>query len=669
MSGGVRIDVGSLGTLSRLAAGGQGVVYETSLKLRQLALPLVYKEYKPQVIGGLDVAALEAMPAYLETLPFADGMELLSLSAWPCRLVEETSGPIRGFVMPAIPPEFFLDIKKASGVARQLGEFQHLLNSDDFLARRQIPLTDRHRYELLAEVAHALSVFHRHGIAVGDLSPKNLLFCIGPVRKVYFIDCDAMRFRGRSVVAQLETPGWEVRLANPAEQLATPESDNYKLGLLALRLLTGDQDTRDPNLLPGSVPTEVRTLIADALNANPAKRPQPDDWRHKLTDAAANASTVPPKPATHTATTNSSIPQRQPSSTGIRPPTPAPAHVNQPAPATPGLPHQQTSAHLPRNRARPLVGPVVTWWQARTRTGKAAVASLALVALAININAFTPDSDPPTASNNPQATSPNEPTDEPADDDAAEPTDDDADETEDDSTTADGAAVTAEGRCGPTPEDVPEVTSEVYDEPFDRTIDPDTTYVATLATTCGDVVIELAADSSPFAVNNFVNLSRDGYYDGVVFHRVIQSFVAQSGDPAGTGCGQEDCTEEGFDPDAPTFPGYSFEDELELAEELYAEVEQEQQTALGADGEEAGLVPGGYPRGTVAMANAGPDTNGSQFFITQGDPTLLPGPLFTVFGTVTEGMEVVDDIVASPTDQLDRPVEDVVIRSVSIEER
>lgn len=243
-------------------------------------------------------------------------------------------------------------------------------------------------------------------------------------------------------------------------------------------------------------------------------------------------------------------------------------------------------------------------------------------------------------------------------------------QSDDGSTAADGAdPADLQGPCGPTPDDVPEVTSEVYDEPFDLTIDPDTSYVATLDTTCGDVVIELAAASSPVAVNNFVNLSRDGYYDGVVFHRVVQGFVAQTGDPAGTGCGQEVCTEEGFDPDGPTFPGYSFEDELELAEELYAEVEQEQQEALGVDAEETGLVPGGYPRGTVAMANAGPDTNGSQFFITQGDPTLLPGPLFTVFGTVTEGMEVVDDIIASPTDQLDRPVEDVVIRSVSIEQR
>jgi peptidyl-prolyl cis-trans isomerase B (cyclophilin B) len=241
------------------------------------------------------------------------------------------------------------------------------------------------------------------------------------------------------------------------------------------------------------------------------------------------------------------------------------------------------------------------------------------------------------------------PTDEPVDEDGA-------DEPE-----------AAEGPCGPTPDDVPQVDSEVYDGPFELTIDEDATYVATLETTCGDVVIELDAASAPLATNNLVNLAEDGYYDGVVFHRVIPEFVAQVGDPAGTGCGQEVCTQDGFDPDAPTFPGYTFEDELDRSEELYAQVQAEQEEAF--DGEDTGVVPSGYPRGTVAMANAGPDTNGSQFFIAVGDPTFLPGPQFTVLGTVVEGLEVVDDIVASPTDPVDRPLEDVVLRTVRIEQR
>jgi cyclophilin family peptidyl-prolyl cis-trans isomerase len=200
-----------------------------------------------------------------------------------------------------------------------------------------------------------------------------------------------------------------------------------------------------------------------------------------------------------------------------------------------------------------------------------------------------------------------------------------------------GTDPAAEGPCGPTPDDVPAVDSVVYDQPFELTIDEAADYVATIDTTCGAIVIELDAASSPVTTNNFVNLAEDGYYDGVVFHRVIPGFVAQAGDPAGTGASE--------------FPGYRFEDELDRAEELYAE------------------AGGGYPRGTVAMANAGADTNGSQFFIAQGDPTLLPGPLYSVFGQVVEGLEVLDAIVAAPRSPSDRPLQDIVIRSVTIEQR
>jgi cyclophilin family peptidyl-prolyl cis-trans isomerase len=244
------------------------------------------------------------------------------------------------------------------------------------------------------------------------------------------------------------------------------------------------------------------------------------------------------------------------------------------------------------------------------------------------------------------------------------------------------AADEGPGPCGEAPDDVPEVDSEIYDEPFELTIDTDASYVATIGTTCGDIVIELDVDDAPIASNNLANLAEDGYYEGVVFHRVIPSFVIQAGDPLGTGCGQEACGPDDFDPDAPTFPGYDFEDELDTAEMLYEQVRQqaieELRAAVDAEGEELEdeideelleQIPGGYPRGTVAMANAGPDTNGSQFYIAQGDPTPLPGPQFTVLGTVIEGMDVVDAIAASPTDASDRPIEAVTIRSITIDQR
>ena len=139
-------------------------------------------------------------------------------------------------------------------------------------------------------------------------------------------------------------------------------------------------------------------------------------------------------------------------------------------------------------------------------------------------------------------------------------------------------------------------------------------------------MIEFDPERSPLTVNNFVFLANEGFYDGVVFHRVIENFMIQGGDPTGTGRGG---------------PGYKFRDEIEGS--------------------------GEYSRGTVAMANAGPNTNGSQFFIVHKD-TSLPHS-YTVFGKVASGLEAVDSIAGSDTDASDRPREDVVINKVTITEQ
>ena len=287
------LDLVRLGSLTRVGSGGQGVVFAAPGLRMQYASSLVFKQYKPDVARALDAAVLESMPAYLESLPFAQGMELLSQAAWPCRLVDDR-GAVAGFVMPAIPDAFFVQMRKSSGMSREAAEMQHLLNDDSFLARRQLAVSDRRRYELLGETARALSVFHRHGIAVGDLSPKNLLYA-RQAPGVYFIDCDAMRFRGRSVMPQLETPGWEVRAVSPREELGTAASDSYKLGLLALRLLAGSQDARDPARLPRAVPAAVRRLVEAALSPDPARRPAPGQWITPLNTAAATASAAAPQ--------------------------------------------------------------------------------------------------------------------------------------------------------------------------------------------------------------------------------------------------------------------------------------------------------------------------------------------------------------------------------------
>ena len=166
-----------------------------------------------------------------------------------------------------------------------------------------------------------------------------------------------------------------------------------------------------------------------------------------------------------------------------------------------------------------------------------------------------------------------------------------------------------------------------YDRPPEVTIDPDRTYTASVATSHGAIELDLHAAEAPATVNNFVFLAREGFYDGVIFHRVIAGFMVQGGDPDGSGRGG---------------PGYKFNDELALARSH------------------------GYPRGTLAMANSGPNTNGSQFFIVHEDSGLPPQ--YTVFGDVRSGIEVVDAIAASTTNASDRPLDDVVIASITITE-
>ncbi len=164
-------------------------------------------------------------------------------------------------------------------------------------------------------------------------------------------------------------------------------------------------------------------------------------------------------------------------------------------------------------------------------------------------------------------------------------------------------------------------------------IDQDKTYVATISTSLGDMTAELYPKDAPNTVNNFVFLAKENYYDGVVFHRVIRDFMVQTGDPTGTGMGG---------------PGYKFADEL--------------------------TSPRGYSKGTLAMANAGPNTQGSQFFICHGSGAERLPHSYTIFGKVTEGADTLDKI-ASVAVQRGRggesstPVDPPTITGVTIEER
>ena len=158
----------------------------------------------------------------------------------------------------------------------------------------------------------------------------------------------------------------------------------------------------------------------------------------------------------------------------------------------------------------------------------------------------------------------------------------------------------------------------------------------TIATEKGDIDVDLFTNDAPKTTKNFVDLANKGYYDDVIFHRVITGFVAQAGDGQ---YGKKSSLEKGRV--GTGGPGYQFEDEQ---------------------------VKGDYARGAVAMANAGPNTNGSQFFICHQD---LSGKLpknYTLFGQVTKGMDVVDQIVNAPRDSRDLPHEPVAMKSVTIAE-
>jgi serine/threonine protein kinase len=280
------IERDQLGELAKIGQGGQGVVYGAPKVTTKFAASMVYKEYKPAVLPGIDFTALAAMPALVEdTLTYQQAERLISLAAWPCALVHDGGMP-RGFVMPVIPAAFFTELTTVKGVSSNPAEFQHLLNHSSVLAARGITIDDVQRYTLLREAASALAFLHKHGVCVGDISPKNLLYTLVPHQAIYFIDCDAMRINDISALTQVETPGWGV----PAgEELATIYSDTYKLGLLALRLLAGDHGTTSTAHLPATTPALLRQLITDTLTNEAERRPLPQAWTYVLGHAIEEA--------------------------------------------------------------------------------------------------------------------------------------------------------------------------------------------------------------------------------------------------------------------------------------------------------------------------------------------------------------------------------------------
>lgn len=156
-------------------------------------------------------------------------------------------------------------------------------------------------------------------------------------------------------------------------------------------------------------------------------------------------------------------------------------------------------------------------------------------------------------------------------------------------------------------------------------------HTATIRTSKGDITVELDATLAPKTVTNFIGLASSGYYDNITFHRVIPGFMIQGGDPSGNGTGGR------------SIYGEMFEDEIDPNNAVYA---------------------GGYKAGAIAMANRGPDTNGSQFFIMDADYPLPPN--YTIFGRVTKGQEVVNTIARVPRGPNDMPNEKVTFSVIDV---
>ena len=186
---------------------------------------------------------------------------------------------------------------------------------------------------------------------------------------------------------------------------------------------------------------------------------------------------------------------------------------------------------------------------------------------------------------------------------------------------------TAAGVITPTPKMLRQGgrTIKQFEEPPLFTIDTSAQYTATFRTNNGPFTLELFASQAPFTVNNFIFLARDGFYNDVSFHRVIEGFMIQGGDPTGTGAGN---------------PGYNFDDEI-LPSLIFDRA------------------------GVLAMANSGPNTNGSQFFITVAPTPNLNGG-YTIFGRVVAGQDIINSISTVATDSRDRPLDPITIRNIDI---
>ncbi|WP_167604436.1 hypothetical protein [Micromonospora auratinigra] len=311
----------------------------------------------------VDRPVLERLVALPGRLAEADAYLLHERTAWPVAVVER-DGRLAGFLMRQVPPTFETPLRLTTRYVQKLAQVQLLLNNETYLAARDLAIDDLFRLGFLLDTARAMADFHRIGLAVGDLSPNNLLFSRGAAPRCFFLDCDAVRLDGASALPQIETTDWEVA-GGGGEELATPASDAYKFTLLCVRLLAGNQSTRDPAAAQRAG-ADIRELVDRGLDPVPTSRPGLTEWTGPLERAIEAARTRPRiRPATLPPAPDPGIPGTASTAAG-----PSPAGANRP----PGRPAPTRAPTRPPAASRPVT-------RSPRRAGAAGKVALAVVLL------------------------------------------------------------------------------------------------------------------------------------------------------------------------------------------------------------------------------------------------------------------------------------------------
>ncbi|MEV7192124.1 hypothetical protein AB0N81_09960 [Streptomyces sp. NPDC093510] len=382
-----------------LGAGGQGVVYGVPEPPGRFSGEfLAYKEYLATVRSDSDV--LYGMVVFLEELARShrhDRAFLHQRLTWPLAMIYTGSRPtqlrpslnpgmlLAGFLMQRLTPDFELSNPQLGDVKPQGLEF--LFNEDAYTARMGLKAGDRKRVGLLADLAATLTRLHRQGVTVGDLSPKNVLFRLAPTPRCLLIDCDSMRLRGKDVLPQVETDGWEV----PEPAKATTASDSFKFGLIATRLFNRDQHSTDLSGLRG-ISADLAELAERSRSTVPQGRPELADWLTALEMARGRMK------QTRAQGVNQSPPKTRPRPGPARPPgAPQPA---QPTPLPPSK--MPTAQQPPTGRAAvtptPLPEPIPSAsWGGCVAMTVVVLVVIVVVALLVALKSPQPDSDPSAA--------------------------------------------------------------------------------------------------------------------------------------------------------------------------------------------------------------------------------------------------------------------------------